>query len=39
MTIFFAVMLVLIWFELSCMRHGWRWVKRLKRKSPGKEYV
>jgi|DEB19_MinimDraft_3_1074340.scaffolds.fasta_scaffold22230_3 hypothetical protein len=39
MIYFCAFMLVLIWFELSTMRHGWRWIKRLKRKPPTKEFV
>lgn len=39
MIIFCSVMLVLIWFELSTMRHGWRWLKRLRRKITTKEYV
>lgn len=39
MTVFCAIMLVLIWIELSYLRHGWRWLKRIKRKIETKEYV
>lgn len=39
MNVFCAIMLLLIWFELSSMRHGWRWIKRRMRKSNHEDYI